>query len=115
MKRRDIREEISHHLECETGKRGGAGAAKAVFGAPDRIEEEVRDARSRRWLETLWRDFRLALRGLRHAPAFTATAVLTLALGICANTAIFTWVNAELLAALPFVQASRLVFIREIH
>ena len=115
MKRSDIRHEIEHHLKCEADKRGDAAAARAVFGAPDRIEEEVRDARSRRWLETLGRDFRLALRGLRHAPAFTAAAVLTLALGIGANTAIFTWVNAELLAALPFAHADQLVFIRETY
>ena len=58
-------------------------------------------------------DWRLALRGLRRAPGFASVAILTLALGIGANTAIFTWVRAELLAALPFQQPDRLVALDE--
>ena len=65
------------------------------------------------WLESLWEDFRLAMRKLVRTPSFTLVAVLTLALGIGANTAIFSIVYAVLIRPLPFEDPGRLVMIWE--
>src|SRR5712691_6305611 len=83
------------------------------FGDVAQIEEACRDVRGR-WLEDLAKDLRYALRTLRRNPGFSAVAVLSLALGIGANTAIFSLVNAVMLRTLPVRAPDRLVHITRI-
>ena len=84
-------------------------AARRAMGSVALAKDLHRDARSFGWLEDALTDVRHTVRSLRRAPAFTAIAVLTLALGVGANTAIFSVVNAVLLRPLPFEHADRLV------
>ncbi|MGO9257203.1 MAG: ADOP family duplicated permease [Bryobacteraceae bacterium] len=83
--------------------------ARLVLGGPEQVKEQCRDARGTRWIEDLWHDFRYALRTLRQRPAFTAVALLTLALGTGATTVMFTVINGVLLKPLPYPDPARLV------
>jgi predicted permease len=85
-----------------------ARRARLEFGAIEQIKEDCRDVRGR-WLEDLGKDLQFALRGMRRSPGFTAVAVLSLALGIGANTAIFTLIDAVMLRSLPVRDPARLV------
>ena len=111
-----MREMASHLalLEDEHRRRGltpddARLAARRAMGSVALAKDLHRDARSFGWLEDVLTDVKHTVRSLRRAPAFTAIAVLTLALGVGANTAIFSVVNAVLLRPLPFENADRLV------
>jgi putative ABC transport system permease protein len=118
---RDLEEEIRLHLELETEQNLKAGLspeearrrALIAFGGVQATREAHRDARPLSWLEDALADARHALRGLRRSPVLGAAAVITLALGLGANTAIFSAVNAVILRPLPFPDADRLVSLGE--
>ena len=79
------------------------------FGGMEQVKEECREARGTLWLESTIQDLRYTLRSLRKTPGFTCTAILTLALGIGANTAIFTLVHEVMLKSLPVAKPGELI------
>jgi predicted permease len=117
----DIEEELRSHLDmaAEDALRAGMSpqearrAARLRFGNPQAMKERVHTADVALGLDRLYRDLRQALRQLRRSPGFTTMAVLTLALGIGATTAIFTLVYDVMLRPLPFAHPDRLVTIQE--
>jgi predicted permease len=114
---REFDEELRFHLDMETdlnvrrgmSPRAARTAALRAFGGVERVKEDYRDARGMRLVDEIKRDVCYALRAGHRAPGFTATVVLTLALGIGATTAIFTVVRNVLLRDLPFANPDRLV------
>ncbi len=113
----ELDEELRFHLEEQVDKhvRSGLTREEAMrqtrleFGGLGRVKEDCRESRGITFLETTARDIRYALRQLLRTPAFTITVLLTLALGIGANAAIFTLVNAVLLKKLPVADPGSLV------
>ena len=120
----DLSAEFEEHLEekiAELMREGvsreeAASAARREFGNLTLIEEQSREVWQWRVLESLFRDIRLAFRQLRRNPGFTFTVVLTLALAVGANTAVFSLVNALLLRPLPYPEPQRLAaVVRYLH
>ncbi|HEY2940865.1 MAG TPA: ABC transporter permease [Vicinamibacteria bacterium] len=115
----DLAREVASHLgllEDELIRRGAAPeearlAARRAFGGVEQTKELHRDARSFMWLDDARRDLRLAVRTLRRAPGFTAAIVLTLALGVGANTAMFSVISGVVLKPLGYPDADRIVVV----
>jgi putative ABC transport system permease protein len=115
----DLRAEIEAHLRMAIADRVARGqsredaerAARREFGNVPHISEVTREMWGGMWLDRLARDLSYGARGLRRAPGFAAVAVLTLALGVGANAAVFTVVNGVLLRPLPFDRPHELMLI----
>jgi putative ABC transport system permease protein len=118
---REMESELRAHVEmrAEDLQRGGLGReealrrAKMEFGGIEQAKEEIRDVRGVSFVEGLWQDLRFGGRMLAKSPGFTAIVVIILALGIGANTAVFSMVNALLLRPYPFRELDRLVRVWE--
>lgn len=110
-------DEIQFHLEQQIGENIAAGmsreeasySAMRTFGNPTYLKEDTRDTWGWTWLEQIGQDFRYGIRTLRKSPGFAAVAVLTLALGIGANTAIFSLLDGLVLRDLPVPHPEQLV------
>jgi predicted permease len=106
---RDLERELASHLDAQTEDLVRAGIprdearrqARLLIGGVEVVKEDARDARGTRWADDWVRDTRHALRAMARSPGFTAAAVLTLAIGIGANTAVWSIVDALMLRALP--------------
>jgi predicted permease len=114
---RELDEELQQHIDRQTEQNLRLGmnpeearlAARKAFGGVEQAKERSRDARGLRWLEDLWQDLRYGARTLRKNSGFALVATLTLALGIGANVAVFSVINAVMLKMLPVREPERLV------
>src|SRR5262245_13539798 len=129
--REEVDEELAFHVEMRTRELVARGMTRAEarraalnrLGDVDALkrscvslgEKRDREMRLTQWLEELFQDVKFALRQLRSSPTFACVAILTLALGIGANSAIFALVDATLLRPLPFKDPERLVQVAELN
>jgi predicted permease len=116
---RELDQELEFHVDAETERLIGEGLppvearrhALATFGGLEPIRERARETRGTLWIEHLWQDLRYGARVLRRAPGFTLAAVASLAIGIGANTAMFSVADALLFRPLPVERPEELVFL----
>jgi len=114
-----LNDELQFHIEMRTREFVASGMspeearhkASRLFGNQTLLRERTRDMDMIGWLETVWQDLRYAWRMLRRSPGFAIVATLSLALGIGANTTIFSAMDALLLRRLPYSNSDRLVTI----
>jgi predicted permease len=119
----ELDEELRFHLEMQAERFEGEGAgpgeawrrSRLALGGVERTKEDVRDARGTRWLEDLAADVSFALRTMRRSPIFAATIIVMLAIGIGANTTIFTLVDAVAVRNLPVEHPEELVAIGDAY
>jgi predicted permease len=117
----ELDEEIRFHIDRETERLVATGMspeaarreAQRMFGEVGRVKDDAREGSGIPWIESVVRDARVAARGLRRAPGFTTSAVLTLGIGIGATTAVFSLIDGVLLEPLPYPSPERLVRIHE--
>jgi putative ABC transport system permease protein len=119
----ELDREVRSHLELLTDENIRAGmpskeaerAARIELGGIEQVKEHVREARLGNWLHSVFSDCRYGVRQLRKNPGFTAVAILTLALGIGATTAIFSVVYGVLLRPLPYPNPNRIMAVFEVN
>jgi predicted permease len=119
---RELDRELAFHIEAQTQDLVRQGVApdearrqaRVLIGGVEQVKEDARDARGTRWVEDWVRDTRQALRGMARSPGFTAAAVLTLAIGIGANTAVWSVVDALILRALPVEAPEEIHAVRKV-
>src|ERR1700754_3694794 len=81
---------IADHVKAGLTPEEARRRARIDFGGPEQMKEDTRDARGTRWVEDFVSDARFALRGMRRTPVFAVAAILTIAIGVGANTAVFS-------------------------
>lgn len=118
---RELDRELADHYQRQVERNMARGMPHAeairraaiLVGGAEQVKDECRDARLGRWIETVGQDFRYGLRVLARNPGYSCAAILTLALGIGANTAIFSMVYGVLLRPLPYRHGDRLVVLHQ--
>src|SRR5918998_24372 len=119
---RDLERELQFHLDAATEDLVRAGVppdkarrmARLELGGLEQVKEATRDARGTRWVEDWWTDTRYALRSMARSPGFSAAAALTLALGLGANTALWSISDALMRRALPIDRPEELHAVKKV-